>query len=334
MNLTTFLATIHDPSSARKPILCFTGREYPPLFFSWLFGHMQPVMQQPWESFDAATVSMSHLFSKLQMSMLGSTSWYWLGDIGEFSAKDGKQLALSLASYQGPHTVYFFTEKVPTGFNEEVTVVLPDAVDKKLFLALLALEQPDQKASDLAAKNAPIIKALFDHETTLSLDRACSIVRYIRVLGSNQPEFIRTVLAQLVPSQTSLFTLSQYFFAKQPTPFFSEWIACASDYGEPFWVTFWSEQIWRTHSYIRLMQQQKISDAKTIAYRLPFSVLQRDWKKLSLGELQRAHAFLYTLDHAIKNGSAAYGIDLFYAKFLAGEFQSVARTTYFFIEWA
>ncbi len=270
-----------------------------------------------WQTIDSTTTNLSTLISQLQMSFLGTTSSYWLRDIGDFADKDRKQLLAHIRGYTGPNVLLFFSSTAPTSFDAHAIIELPDLLDKKLFLALLELENPT-----VIQRNSAVIKEIFAHAATISLDTACILIRYMRIIGNNQQEFIRTVLGSLISQETSLFTLSQYFFAKQTAPFFSEWTSCAQQYGELFWITFWSEQLWRTHGYVRYMQQNKIAEAKSIAYRLPFSLVQRDWKKISLHEVQSAHTFLYELDYTLKNGGPSYGLDLFYAKFLSGEFNS------------
>ena len=61
--------------------------------------------------------------------------------------------------------------------------------------------------------------------------------------------------------------------------------------------------------------------AKTMAFRLPFSFIQTDWKKYAPAELRAAHDFVYGMDHQLKNGGDAFCFDLFYSKFFSGQFR-------------
>ena len=63
--------------------------------------------------------------------------------------------------------------------------------------------------------------------------------------------------------------------------------------------------------------------AKKISYRLPFSFLNRDWRKFSLEELKGAHSFLYTLDYKLKNNCEPGYLDLFYMKLFNQKFNSI-----------
>ena len=50
---------------------------------------------------------------------------------------------------------------------------------------------------------------------------------------------------------------------------------------------------------------------------MPFSFIQRDWRKISLDELRYAHQALYDFDYNFKNGASIYSLEAVYHTFLA-----------------
>jgi len=119
----------------------------------------------------------------------------------------------------------------------------------------------------------------------------------------------------------SLFLLSQYFFSKKTKPFFEQWSQSIDTYMPPFWATFWADQVWRAYIYCDLMQQKKYAEAKKAQYKLPFSLINRDWSSLKLSELQKAHQFLAAMDFRLKNGGSPIALELFYGTFFMNKFR-------------
>lgn len=122
----------------------------------------------------------------------------------------------------------------------------------------------------------------------------------------------------MLKSESSLFTLSQLFFAKQPEAFYRYLATIQSMYPEQFWISFWSEQLYRAFFYVTYMKKGNQSEAQKIGARLPFSFLQRDWRKHESAALASSHAFLYELDSALKNSRGELGFDRFYHNFFKG----------------
>ena len=97
--------------------------------------------------------------------------------------------------------------------------------------------------------------------------------------------------------------------------FFESWNSMSRDYSDLFWTTFWSEQLFKASAYISLNNGKNFLQAKRIAYRLPFSFIQKDWKMLKVHELAQAHNQLYAIDMNIKNGLNAH-LEHFYLNFM------------------
>ena len=125
----------------------------------------------------------------------------------------------------------------------------PPLVDIQIFGELLTFFKPE-------AKIQSFIQALFTHRKVIPLDTACIVLSYATVVGSGYAQFIQSNLNKIVASDKSLFTLSQHFFAKSPVSFFSLWLEVASDYPEPFWISFWSEQLWRAYYFVKYTKKK------------------------------------------------------------------------------
>lgn len=191
-------------------------------------------------------------------------------------------------------------------------VVLPDQIDKKFFKLLFAFFIREPRALDQRR-----IDELFAKADSLDLDRACLLLEYLQVMGGQSKEFFEHWLHQLVVPQSSLFRLSQYFFARQRTSFLKYWHAVKDEYPEQFWISYWSDQVWRAAFYCKYMQDRKLADAKKIGYRLPFSFLQKDYRTITFNELLEIHESLYTLDYNLKHGGSPAGLDVVLTSFFS-----------------
>jgi hypothetical protein len=319
MNLIPFLSQAYTSDAfVQIPRICFAmpSTDYPYFFcirFIERFARLSPYRL---EVIDLETVDSAALIAQLEMSFLGNQMLYWIRNVHTVSGKEGKQLIAYLHTYQGPHCLIFFASQEAPASDNGITVTLPEVLTKQQCMALLTLEFPEA-----VRKSTPILAAYFAKNATISLHNAYVLMHYVSVIGTSQQAFIQDWLGVIIAPEKSLFTLSTYFFAKDSAKFFALWSTIASDYSEPFWVVFWSEQVWRAAQYSKCMESKDALEAKKIAYRLPFSFMQRDWKKTNFTELSNAHAYLYTLDYALKNGGNPIGLELFYIKFFAGMYK-------------
>jgi hypothetical protein len=122
---------------------------------------------------------------------------------------------------------------------------------------------------------------------------------------------------KIIAADVSLFTLSTYFFAKKSKQFFQLLAHIGPQYSEIFWVSYWSEAVWKAHYYIAFTKAKQFSEAKKISTRLPFNFIQRDWKLHSPESLKKAHQHLYEIDFSLKNGGSQGMLDLFYSRYFA-----------------
>ncbi len=314
MQFADFLGSVSKQDFfTNRTVLGFKGQEYSLLFFSLLMQKMHTVHDIQVQTLSVQEAELSSIKSQLSMSFLGINQMFWLGNLADLDEKKKRAWLAYISTYTGPHMLVFFLDEADGTKIDFVD--LPPVMNETLYQALQLFFKPD-----LAGKSKQFNKKLFADYDKMSLDTTCMILEYQTVVGTGTQEFIDEWLPKIVASDKSLFTLSQYFFSKSSTSFMKLWHDVRAEYPDVFWVTFWSEQIWRAYYVAKLYQEKKIVDAKKISYRLPFSFLQRDWRKSTLTELRNAHDYVYNLDYALKNGSGENGLDLFFTKFFSKQF--------------
>jgi hypothetical protein len=240
--------------------------------------------------------------AQLATSFLGQTIVYWFGNISALDAKKKKWAHTFLASYEGPHQIIAVVDEPLKKIGHGIQITLPDVIEPKDYSRLAEAFGCNKEL------RCPAERPL--------LDTACLMLSYQQLLGSKPvPQFTEFWLPRMVATEQSLFALAQPFFAKQPKQFFQKWTAIAHEYAEPFWVSFWADQVWRAYWFVFYAEQGNHAEAKKVGTRLPFSFLQRDWQQHSLAELQAAHEALYTIDFQVKHGAGAVSFDLFFARY-------------------
>jgi len=319
MQIKEFLSTANNPSfwhSAKT--LCFTGAEYPARFFTQLFESVvtAKMLSAPYQRVDAAGREKSELHALLGQSMLGSTSFFWLGNLSEErvskSATAFKQYA---ASYTGPHQLAFFieTEHLPTPCSAQI-IQLPNMLDQTEFVALAGF----LGCPDIMKKNA-LFQHLFQQQKQ-SLDRCLELLDYVTLATVKQTAAFTAYLDTLYENQTTLQDLAECFFAKRDNAFFIRWQALQHHYPPIFWVVFWAEQLWKAIHVTQFMHQKQFVQAKKMSFRLPYSFINRDWQRANVNELVRCHEFLYQIDYGIKTGSTFCSLDLLFVHYFTGAF--------------
>jgi hypothetical protein len=267
------------------------------------------------ESIDLDTSSLAQVVGQLQTSFLGMGLTYYLRNCHELDKKNRQTLFEFLSNYSGPHQILLCAlNEDAIRLGKQCVVELPDTIQAACFTSLLLFLK--KKNSSQTQK---FIQALCSSYTTITLDQACMIISYMQVIGKYDE--CSHVLERILESERSLFALSQHFFAHDSANFFRLWGAFEAEYPMTFWCTYWSEQLWRAYYTAYYLERKQPAQAKSIGYRLPFSYVQKDWKKNSLEQLQRAHHSIYELDAAYKNNiETQAGIELFYNKFFLQKF--------------
>lgn len=316
MKLTEFITTIQTSPEKlyQYPRIIFTGQSYPVLFFSYIataFNKKQPGMLT---LIDPEIQEDSQIRAQLQTSFLGMQRMFWFGSSSSLESSASKEWARFLDNYSGPNTVLFYREENQSKAHA-LELALPQQVDKKMFQAIVSL-------TGLPAHSGveEFSKTLFERVQSVSLEHACLLAQYAGLMGAKNSDFFDDWFDRIAVADSSLFTLSQYFFAQDAKSFFVFWAKIHSVYGEPFWITYFSEQLFRAHAFVTYMRQGNRAQAQRVSYKLPFSFMQRDWKKYQPEMLKRAHDELYHLDYQFKNGGTPYALDLFYSRFFENKY--------------
>lgn len=311
---------------AQKPlssyqVILFQAKQYPLLFFTALQSQLKK--QSALEIIDLEQEDSNQVFIRLETSFLGQSLIYWLKNSHLLEEKAKNRLRNYLDAYQGPHIlVAFFSDEEKIIEKKNQLLVEVDSVDRDVSLALFKLYGIEK-----TARVDSFIAKLFTRSIQISVDHLCVLAYYVSILGSALDDFAQSWLDALIEPHSSLFSLSQHFFAKNSSLFVKEWNTVHAHYPDIFWITFFSEQLWRAAQVVRLNEQKQFAQSKSVGFRLPFSFLQYEWKKYKYEELMRAHDCLYTLDFQIKNGSDLPCFDLFFASFLNDEFLTNSRAS-------
>lgn len=318
MDIITFSQKLNQAEFVfAQPVTWFLcTKEYPLLFASFLIDRIKKIEGVRLEVIDCASEDYASVMARLQTSFLGQRTAYWLGNVSALSEKKKKQLVEQLKKHTGSNSVFACTVAVRATTKKPLAheIVVPQVLDRKQFQVLL------HEALVPSARAQSIVKIIFARTKTVPLETAVLLVRYSTLVGRSMQEFVDQWLDKLVVPETSLFTLSQYFFAKDARNFFALWSRVGQTYPEQFWIAFWSEQLWRAYHVVQFNKVRQFAQAKKIAFRLPFSLIQRDWQKLKCKELSNAHSFVYEFDHRMKNSGSPQFLELLYTEFFAGNF--------------
>ena len=311
MKLKTFLLHRQKQQTFGAPVIYFSADRYPLLFCAHF---MQQLKKQTvnFKMVRSNQMDWQQLEATLSTTFLGTIQTLWLGDISSLNIQVKKKLLNFLESYIGPHTVLCFVSSKDIRTKSNTVVQLDDSLQKSDL---------EQIFSFFWGVNADrFLKMIGQHYKSISLDTLILLGQYNSVLGGKTEYFMQSWYEKIVLPEEWLFTLSQCFFARKRDLFFRAWNGLKDEYAGPFWTTFWSEQLWRAFHVIELRKANKLSEAKQMSYRLPFSFLQREWKTTTLAELQAAHQFLYHADCHLKTGGSVLALEVFYHKFMAKQF--------------
>lgn len=322
MQLKQFLeqAITDDVLFKNVSVIAFTyssEKSLPILFSSYIITQLKQYIVV--ESIQVTELSFSQILSQLQTSFLGMQLTYWLKGIEELDKKTQQSLFRYLEHYEGPHQILLFCSEQYISRSGGLKIIeLPEHVNANLISSLVSFT--GKKSVYIEKQLTSLVKTYDD----LTLDQICMILQYVQIISKSDD--VTQLVDRIVESERSLFTLSQHFFAKNAQAFYQLWATYEDHYPMTFWCVYWSEQLWRAY-YTRLyMERSQYPLAKAISARLPFSYIQRDWKKTSLVELKNAHQWIYELDRAYKNNiEPVSGIDIFYNKFFLNEFNSSTK---------
>jgi hypothetical protein len=321
MDLRTFLESIeqtHTLPSGR--IFCFSGGTYPLLFFYHFFYFLKKHGMHI-EHINCTTIDVLSVKALLSTMSFSGTTTYWLENFYILSSKKQQELLEYLQSYTSPHRILFFSEETNVSSvlkTSDLTniISLSDKMAPHDFSVVRFL------VNDNSGNTRPgFTQQIARYTDHLTLDAACLFAHYEVVVGKSMDDFFAHWVTRIIEPTSSLFLLSQHFFAKKQTLFFQHWAIASELYMPSFWATFWADQIWRAYVFCDLMKNKKHAESKKAQYKLPFSFVNRDWSLYTAAELRNAHHFLLALDFKLKNGGSEVGLEYFYTQFFGNKFK-------------
>ncbi|MEX0940055.1 MAG: hypothetical protein WDZ41_01715 [Candidatus Babeliales bacterium] len=318
MDLQIFLSKASNRSFFYdSSVIIFSGTSYPLLFCSLLQQKIRNITENNYCIIDLEQMDIEQFCAQVSMPFLGSTFIYWCGNIGSLDQNKIKIFLNFLSNYNGPHVICFFYEKTTEKMKKTwLAVELPAQIDQNLFYILYRFLLPN-----FSENKKNVLAILFEKQSSISLEVACLLMHYFSFLNKNTADyFMRHWFCKIVIPDKSLFTLSTYFFAKKSSAFLNTWQVLSTEYPAMFWLSFWSDQLFKAAHFVKLARKNDFLSAKKIAYRLPFPFIKKDWQLYQAVELMHAHHFLYDLDYHIKNGGSEIYLDLFYAQFFSNNF--------------
>lgn len=319
MEFKQFLKHAHSPPwwSAHS-WYCIQAEEYSPFFVSSLFASLvkHAVFAAKPTLLLYEDQGRTFFFEELNQTFLGQKMVYWLGDLTAlWNEQKSKHIVSFLSQYSGPHQLIFFVKNdVTVSKDASRCVELPKALDEKMVHELLEFFHPES-----LARKMTMLTPLLKKHRVLPLEAALRLCDYFEVAGMRAGADFEHIVSYLLDTDGSLFELAHLFFAKKEKEFFAHWRRMHNNYPLIFWITFWSEQLWRAHYVVFFLQQGNFAHAKVMSVRLPFAFMKSLWKNFSLAELAAAYSFLYKADYAAKTGSDFCSMDLFFSNYFSGK---------------
>lgn len=314
MNFLDFLINFKDRDFFRNyKILIFRTEVYSVLFFSKflnLLVNNSLRLDYILQVVDPSNISLTNFKIDTQVSFLSSKSIFWI-NLFNIDIKIKNEWIDFLNSYSGEHFIVCCMNTESEIINtQSIMIDIPEYINMALYKNIFSFFYPQSPFDSVFVKN------IYEVHSSINLDDSITIMQYSILLGRKVDDFISTWLDKIVSKDSSLFTLSQYFFAKQEKVFLLYWLSIKNSYGEEFWLVFWSEQIWQAIVFINIAVKSGVAEAKKYTTRLPFSFIKNDWRLHDVTFLIKVYNSLYDLDYALKNGKLSAGaIDLWYMKF-------------------
>ena len=310
MQLPDFLKKIHEkPDLPDVAVVAYESATYPAYFFSLLLAIIKA--KTSCVTLDSELHKLADIKAQLETSFLGSRMLYWVKNTHTLDAATRKSWLSYMKTYQGPHCVLFFVLDAQNSDDERtLNVKLPEHVDAQLYALLYAHFYPT------ASLDTAFVTKIFGHNQKITLDQACMLMGYQTIVGRKSDTFFAQWLSKLVIPEKSLFTLSQYLFGQQSKLFLQQWRELKNDFPDEFWVAYWSEQVWQATLFVARAHTEGFDAAKKGAYRLPFSFINKDWRKYTQESLTAAHTALARLDYNLKNSGGTHGLEMWYHTFL------------------
>lgn len=321
MELTEFIKNSSQIlQKSEKTILLFQSLHYSHNFFFALFQQVKQSLSQDYTDFKIIDIQSGDFAYKVQLetSFLGTSCVYFLQGVWGLKAKQKDDFLTYLAGYKGPHKVIVFID-TKTNFLEKLHTLLIKIKDKYFFEDAKKLWVVND--FDQAEKLVVYLQQLYSLKQSFSLDELFLLKNYQMVISKDEKDFYESWANRLVLPDNFLYMLSQLLFEKKVKEFLRLWFELKDLYSEMFWISFWSDQLYRAYFFIFYTQQENFAAAKQVSFGLSFLFIKQTYKHYQLLELQNFHNALFAVDSSLKNGGNVYQIDQLYINFFASTFK-------------
>jgi hypothetical protein len=251
-------------------------------------------------SFPTNSADFSQWSSVLLQSFLGQSLVYWLSvpTAAAKSAKVRQQVAQFLKTYAGPHAVWVLVgDEQAADFGSCRRVLIAPTVAATQLNDMAALFGMERSA--LVVSGLGVVPA----RGVLTLDAAAVLLVHAGFVPTRSAEQATSFLQRLLPQDISLVVLAELFFSGHWQSFLTQWAAVSGAYSDMFWVSFWTEQLWRAYWVCWYMQRGQQARARSMSYRLPSTFMQAGWRQNSLLVLRAQYEHISFVDTALKSGS-------------------------------
>jgi hypothetical protein len=310
------LNKLFDPAIfTNHQVIYFTANKYPFNFFKLFFNFLR-------KHHDIKTLNLfiNNLSDwqvcrqSLEISFLGQKNYYWLHEL-TVDAKTKQLIYKYLASYTGPHSVLIFVNSDDNLLDQQAPNINLDLKNNNNLVHLAKLIP----STNYLRLNNFIRKIQDQVKHNFTIDQLCILIQY-GSLVRDLSEFDIGWVFQVIEPEQSLFDLSKHFLFRDSAAFYKSWVLIVNTYPEQFWISFFSEQLFRAYWFVIYQKQENYRLSKQIGFRLPFDFMKSGWQYIEPNLLKQAHDYLYQVDYQLKNSGSDLWLDAFLNKFFKSAF--------------
>jgi hypothetical protein len=270
-----------------------TAPKYTPFFIMRWFWYLKNKYHISYEFIEEPQI--------LGCSFLGQGKYYWLGYLDDYAPKKRQEILNYLLDYQGPHTIgIFIANDTAQKINKKnLNLIDLSLVDLQSFASVLPWLAPEKRQYTIK---------------TSSVDQAVLCQEYCYLVKENITNLIEEW--PLHQTDDSFFNLAKYFFKKDSKNFISLLHKLQDNYTTQFYISYFTDQLFRAIFYCYYRQQNMLDHAKAISYKLPYNLVQNDWQNLDIKHLKSKLIELYEIDFQVKNGGSTYLLDSWFLSYL------------------
>lgn len=311
MRIPLYQAFIRPESVAQYPILLIVGAGPVTHVGTYLTTHLAKSQERKVTSTTLAELVDLVKTGNQQVSMFSQPSLYRCAELALPLNKQQQGMLDEIAKYATESsTVRAIIPLVGTKQLPAIpSIIVPTSLAKPEALQMVETVV----GADAKQRVVYLISQAFNATSTLSTEAIFSLIMYGQVLGSRiVPEFLHQRLATLDVGQASLFDLSTAFFARDRVKFMNLYAKLEDQYPVQFWISWWSDQLFRAHGVIVAKKRKDTAALSSISAKLPFSFIERDYRLHDESKIVQFLHLLYEIDAGIKSGTSESSLAYWY----------------------